>query len=150
MTAFAHSLVQHNVSASSTTHNCTPGNGLIRTRAKFTHLISTYLSFAIFLVALQGEFVKHCQEMESLLWLECEQVQIHQQKANHLSKAFYKDTWAQSGNGKPTNHCNVSGLYCGIAGNVTLTDITYQRVPETGIASLLLKWPQSTGANGSE
>jgi hypothetical protein len=53
---------------------------------------------------LQGEFVEHRQEMESLLWLECKQVQIHQKKANHLSKAFYEDTWAESSNGKQTKH----------------------------------------------
>lgn len=45
-----------------------------------------YLSFAVLVASLYREFVQHSQQVEGLLWLEGEQVQIHQQEAHSLSK----------------------------------------------------------------
>lgn len=51
--------------------------------------VQRYLSFAAFVAPLYREFVHHSQEMEGLLWLEGEQVEIHQQEADSLSKLLF-------------------------------------------------------------
>lgn len=48
-----------------------------------------YLSFAILVASLYRQFVQHRQQMQGLLWLEGEQVQIHQQEAHSLSKLLF-------------------------------------------------------------
>lgn len=48
-----------------------------------------YLCFAILVAPLHREFVQYSQEVEGLLWLEGEQVQIHQQETHGLSKLLF-------------------------------------------------------------
>lgn len=54
-----------------------------------TYCIFVYLSFAVFVASLHREFVQHSQQVEGLLWLEGEQVEIHQQEAHRLCKLFF-------------------------------------------------------------
>lgn len=54
-----------------------------------THCIFVYLSFAVLVASLHREFVQHRQQVEGLLWLEGEQVEIHQQEAHRLCKLFF-------------------------------------------------------------
>lgn len=54
-----------------------------------TYHIFVYLSFAVLVASLHREFVQHSQQVEGLLWLEGEQVEIHQQEAHRLCKLFF-------------------------------------------------------------
>jgi len=45
-----------------------------------------YLSFAVLAAALEGQLVQHGQQVEGLLWLEGEQVQVHQQETHGLGE----------------------------------------------------------------
>ena len=68
---------------------CSVAAGQIRIRPVV--LREAYLSFPVLVVPLHGQLLQDSQQMQSLLRLECEEVQVHQQEAHRQRKLLCWD-----------------------------------------------------------